>query len=223
MDRKALGAIFQKMVARRFGHSGNSGNHPAIHAIMIWPDAILQFLFLRGRTASRTSFGLAILKMDDKLICVTIDSDSKMGLQRIPPTAAHDSASAAATKSAITNEQAAALARTTVNLFRRWQLDDKEACALLGGMAKSTWKRWKGDAIDHPERIDNELRRRMAILMGVHAGLRTLFDDPEHGYAWVRSPNKTINGKTPLNIMMKGEVSNLIEIRDWLYAACQIW
>ena len=46
------------------------------------------------------------------------------------------------------------------------------------------------------------------MLMGVHAGLRTLFDAPEHGYAWVRSPNKTINGKTPFNVMIKGLLRN---------------
>lgn len=152
-----------------------------------------------------------------------MDSDTKMGLQHVSPRERHNSASAVATKSNITDAQAAALARTTVNLFHCWQLADREACVLLGGMAKSTWKRWKGGVIDHPERITDELRRRMAVLMGVHAGLRTLFDDPERGYAWIRSPNKTINGKTPLDIMMHGEVCDLIEIRDWLYAACQNW
>ena len=34
-DRKALGAIFQKLVARRIDHSGSSGNLPGFLAIMI--------------------------------------------------------------------------------------------------------------------------------------------------------------------------------------------
>ena len=43
----------------------------------------------------------------------------------------------------ITDEEAAALARTTVNLFRAWELTDAEARTLLGDMAQRTWARWK--------------------------------------------------------------------------------
>ena len=48
----------------------------------------------------------------------------------------------------ITDEEAAALARTTVNLFRAWGLTDGEARVLLGDMAQRTWARWKvGDSV----------------------------------------------------------------------------
>lgn len=77
--------------------------------------------------------------------------------------------------------------------------------------------------IEHPERISNELRRRMAILIGVHVGVCSLFAKPERGYAWVRSPNKKLNGKTPLDIMMQGKIENLIRVHHWLQAACQLW
>ena len=39
----------------------------------------------------------------------------------------------------ITDDEAAALARTTVNLFRAWELTDAEARTLLGDMAQRTW------------------------------------------------------------------------------------
>ena len=61
-------------------------------------------------------------------------------------------------------EEAAALARTTVNLFRAWELTDAEARTLLGDMAQRTWARWKTGDIG---RIDRDLRARMAILMGI--------------------------------------------------------
>ena len=81
---------------------------------------------------------------------------------------------------AITEPEAAALARATVNLFRAWGLSDAEACTLLGGMALRTWARWKDGSMG---RIDRDLRARMAILMGVHKGVRYLFRDPARGYA----------------------------------------
>ena len=146
-----------------------------------------------------------------------------MSLPQISPSTLDASASTPPVCPSITDEEAAALARTMVNPFRFWQLEDSEACALLGGMSKRAWTRWKEGMIDHPERIHNELRRRMAILIGVHVGLCGLFAEPECGYAWVRSPNKTLKGKTPLDIMMQGKIEDLIRVHRWLLAAGQLW
>ena len=116
---------------------------------------------------------------------------------------------------AITDEEAAALARTTVNLFRAWQLSDIEARILLGDMAQRTWARWKEGGIG---RIDRDLRARMAILMGIHKGLRYLFTEPARGYAWIRKPNATFAGQSALGVMMRGEITDLIDLRAYLDA-----
>ena len=116
---------------------------------------------------------------------------------------------------AITDEEAAALARTTVNLFRAWQLSDIEARILLGDMAQRTWARWKEGGI---ARIDRDLRARMAILIGIHKGLRYLFTEPARGYAWIRKPNTAFAGQSALDIMMRGEITDLIDLRAYLDA-----
>ena len=116
---------------------------------------------------------------------------------------------------AITDEEAAALARTTVNLFRAWQLSDIEARILLGDMAQRTWARWKEGGIG---RIDRDLRARMAILMGIHKGLRYLFTEPARGYAWIRKPNDAFAGQSALDVMMRGEITDLIDLRGYLDA-----
>ena len=120
----------------------------------------------------------------------------------------------------ITDEEAAALARTTVNLFRVWQLSDIEARTLLGDMAQRTWARWKEGNIG---RIDRDLRARMAILMGIHKGLRYLFSDPARGYDWIRKPNAAFNGQSALDIMMRGEITDLIDLRNYLDAERGAW
>ena len=120
----------------------------------------------------------------------------------------------------ITEQEAAALARTTVNLFRAWQLSDLEARVLLGDMAQRTWARWKEGNIG---RIDRDLRARMAILMGIHKGLRYLFRDAARGYAWIRKPNAAFNGKSGLDIMMRGEITDLIDLRSYLDAERGAW
>jgi hypothetical protein len=116
---------------------------------------------------------------------------------------------------AITDEEAAALARTTVNLFRSWQLSDIEARSLLGDMAQRTWARWKEGGIG---RIDRDLRARMAILMGIHKALRYLFTEPARGYAWIRKPNAAFAHQSALSVMMRGEITDLIDLRAYLDA-----
>lgn len=120
----------------------------------------------------------------------------------------------------ITDEEAAALARTTIRLFRAWQFSDIEARTLLGDMAQRTWARWKDGSIG---RIDRDLRARMAILMGIHKGLRYLFTDPARGYAWIRKPNANFNGKSALDVMMRGEITDLIDVRAYLDAERGAW
>ncbi len=120
----------------------------------------------------------------------------------------------------ITDEEAGALARTTVNLFKMWKLSDTEACTLLGDMSARTWARWKDGSVG---RIDRDLRMRMAHLMGIHKGLRYLFRDAARGYAWIRKPNASFGGLSALDLMLRGEISDLAALRDWLNAERGAW
>ena len=116
---------------------------------------------------------------------------------------------------AISDEEAGALARTTVNLFRAWKLTDAEAATLLGGMSPRTWARWKEQNFG---RIDRDLRMRMAHLIGIHKGLRYLFKEPARGYAWLRKPNGAFGGQSALDLMLRGEISDLSALREWIDA-----
>ncbi len=114
----------------------------------------------------------------------------------------------------ITDEEGVALARTTINLFNAWDLTDNEACILLGGMSRRTWARWKaGDVLSNSDQ-----RMRMAHLMGIHKGVRHLFKDPARGYAWVRKPNAAFGNLSALDLMLRGEMSDIAELRRWLDA-----
>jgi uncharacterized protein (DUF2384 family) len=120
----------------------------------------------------------------------------------------------------ITDEEAGALARTTVNLFKVWNLADAEACTLLGGMSPRTWARWKEGVAG---RIDRDLRMRMAHLMGIHKGLRYVFKEPARAYAWIRKPNAAFGGQSALDLMLRGEMSDLSAMREWIDAERGAW
>ena len=115
----------------------------------------------------------------------------------------------------ISDEEARALARTTINLFRAWGLRDAEAQTLLGGMSTRTYSRWKAGEIVG---VGRDLRMRMAHIMGIHKGLRYLFRDPARGYAWIRKPNANFDQNSALDIMLRGEMSDLELMREWLNA-----
>jgi hypothetical protein len=115
----------------------------------------------------------------------------------------------------VTDEEAGALARTTVNLFFAWRLTDLEARVLLGDMSQRTWARWKAGEIG---RVGRDLRARMSLLMGIHTGLRAIFAEPARGYAWIRKPNEALGGMSALEVMLRGELIDLMDIRAYLDA-----
>lgn len=120
----------------------------------------------------------------------------------------------------ITEPEADALVRTTVNLFNAWKLTDAQAATLLGGLSARTWSRWKEGKAG---RVDRDLKMRMAHLMGIHKGVRYLFKDPARGYEWIKAPNAAFGGKSALDIMLQGELSDLAVMREWLDAERSAW
>ena len=121
---------------------------------------------------------------------------------------------------AITDAEAAAMARAVVNLFGKWQVTDSEACQILGGLGMRTYARWKKG---EPGRIDRDLATRLSLLMGIHKGLRYLFTDPARGYRWIKTPNKIFQEETPLNIMLEGSMFALVRVRSYLDAERSGW
>lgn len=115
----------------------------------------------------------------------------------------------------ITDEEGRAGARAVVNLFARWKLTDAQAVVLLGGLSPRTWARWKTGAIG---RLSRDLKRRLAHLLGVHFALRTIFNEPERGYGWIKRSNTVFDGASALDVMLGGEMEDIIRVRRYLYS-----
>jgi hypothetical protein len=120
---------------------------------------------------------------------------------------------------AITEAEAAAMFRAAVNLFRLWGLTDEEAAVLLDQPVRS-YRRWKGGEIG---RIDRDARARLSNLMGIHKALRLIFREPQRGYAWVKAGNEAFGGRSALEIMLGGELTDLMRVRRYLDAERGLW
>ena len=114
----------------------------------------------------------------------------------------------------ITDEEAAALFRAALNLFRRWGLPDEEAAVLLD-LPVRTFRRWKAGEVG---RIDRDGKARLSNLMGIHKALRIIFSDPHRGYAWIKAPNEAFAHRSALAVMLGGELTDLMRVRRYLDA-----
>src|ERR1700761_1074377 len=112
----------------------------------------------------------------------------------------------------VTDEEAAAMFRATLNLFRLWDITDEEA-ALLLDLPIRTYRRWKTGELG---RIDRDGKARLSNLMGIHKALRILFREPQRGYRWIRAANTTFAGASALDVMLGGELTDLMRVRRLL-------
>jgi hypothetical protein len=132
---------------------------------------------------------------------------------RVPTTPAEFSAAP------VTDAEAAAMFRAALNLFRRWELTDDEAAILLD-LPVRTYRRWKaGDR----GRIDRDGKARLSNIMGIHKALRITFREPQRGYAWVKARNAAFGNRTALDVMLGGELTDLMRVRRYLDAERGGW
>ena len=114
----------------------------------------------------------------------------------------------------ISDAEAAAALRAVVKLFALWGLTDQQAADLLD-LPVRTYRRWKaGEA----GRIGRDGRARLSNLLGIHKSLRLIFAEPARGYAWVKAANDAFGGKSALEVMLGGELSDLMRVRAYLDA-----
>jgi hypothetical protein len=119
----------------------------------------------------------------------------------------------------ITDEEAAAMFRAALNLFRLWGVTDDQAAIILD-LPRRTFARWKAGEVG---RISRDGKARLSNLMGIHKALRIIFRDPARGYAWIKAPNDTFGGRSALDVMLGGELTDLMRVRRYLDAERGGW
>jgi uncharacterized protein (DUF2384 family) len=119
----------------------------------------------------------------------------------------------------ISDAEAAAMFRATVSLLRLWGVTDEDAAVLLD-MPVRSYRRWKAGEIG---RIDRDGKARLSNLMGVHKALRLIFQEPQRGYDWIKAPNAAFGGRSALDVMRGGELTDLMRVRRYLDAERGAW
>jgi hypothetical protein len=109
--------------------------------------------------------------------------------------------------------------RAILNLFRLWEITDEQSATLLD-LPVRTYRRWKSGDLG---RIDRDGKARLSNIIGIHKALRVIFREPQRAYAWVNGPNAAFGGQTALDVMLGGELTDLMRVRRYLDAERGGW
>jgi hypothetical protein len=113
-------------------------------------------------------------------------------------------------------EHGAAGLRTVFRIFDELGITADEGRVLLGGLARTTYYRWR----KHPEQasIHQDLLERLSYLLGIYKAIAILVPDERQQAAFLRRANShpVCGGRTPLEVMLGGQVADLYRVRRWL-------
>jgi hypothetical protein len=85
-------------------------------------------------------------------------------------------------------------------------------------MPVRSYRRWKAEA----GRISRDGHAHLN-LMGIHKALRIIFTEAQRGYAWIRADNAAFAGASALDIMLGGELTDIMRVRRYLDAVRGGW
>ncbi|MDP2739310.1 MAG: MbcA/ParS/Xre antitoxin family protein [Pseudorhodobacter sp.] len=113
-----------------------------------------------------------------------------------------------------------AMQRAFVNLAGRWDITDDQAAVLMGDISVRTFRRWKAGDLG---RAGVDTAARLSNLMGIHKALRLLFKDAARGYGWIKRPNDAFAGAPALDVMLHGQLTDIMRVRRYLDAMRAPW
>lgn len=107
--------------------------------------------------------------------------------------------------------------RTFFRLAEEWQLSELEQRVLLGQPASSELKAWQRGEVAS---ANDETLHRISYLLGIYKAINLLLQDPARASDWLRAPNDAplFGGKSALDRMLGGEITNLASVRSYLDA-----
>ena len=112
--------------------------------------------------------------------------------------------------------------RTFFRIADAWGLASHEARVLLGNPPESTFYKWKTGKVGI---VPRDLLERLSYLLGIYKALQILLPLPSASDSWVKRPNSAplFNGRSALEVMLSGNVSDLYLIRQYLDAQRGGW
>ncbi|MES2356246.1 MAG: MbcA/ParS/Xre antitoxin family protein [Pseudomonadota bacterium] len=120
-------------------------------------------------------------------------------------------------------QMAAAGLRAFFNIANDWGLNANEQIVLLGSPARSTYFKWKSSPAT--AKLSRDTLERLSYILGIYKALQILLPNPQSADDWIKKPNAAslFAGRSALDRMLGGNVSDLVAIRQYLDAIRGGW
>lgn len=102
--------------------------------------------------------------------------------------------------------------RTAVAILDKWGATGEQGEAILR-VSHSTYARAKRKDGLAAINLDRDQLTRVSFVLNIHAALRTIFDNPDNLYGFMRMPNDNafFLGRSPLEVMGSGDIVAVYE------------
>jgi hypothetical protein len=103
--------------------------------------------------------------------------------------------------------------RAFFRILERWGIGTDDARVLLGNPSRSTFFSWKSGKGGPLSRDQFE---RVSYILGIYKCLQVLFTDVRLADAWIKKTNDAFGGRSALDRMLAGNVSDLHAVRAYV-------
>lgn len=113
--------------------------------------------------------------------------------------------------SRLSKHQSSTALRVALRIIQGWQATPAQACRILR-ISPSTFRRVSLD-MSEGHRLDLDQQQRIALVLGIHASLRSTFENPANVQVFpsLINNNPFFNGRSPLAVMANGDLISLYE------------
>ena len=101
-----------------------------------------------------------------------------------------------------------------LTLADRWELTTDDQIKLLGSPGRSTFFKWKKTGGTLP----NDTIERISHLLNIYKCLEIVLPTPKSADTWIKKHNTYFEGRTALEVMLDGQVSDIYRVRQYLDA-----
>ncbi|MEG5264899.1 antitoxin Xre-like helix-turn-helix domain-containing protein [Pseudomonas sp. JDS28PS106] len=110
----------------------------------------------------------------------------------------------------LAKEQVSVGLRVALRIIDAWDASPAQACKILR-ISQSTFRRASRNGV--AGRLDLDQQQRIAMVLGIHASLRTAFTNPANvtGFPSLKNDNTFFDGRSPLEVMSQGDMLSLYE------------
>lgn len=106
--------------------------------------------------------------------------------------------------------------RSFFQIMEKWGVNTQtDHLKLLGMPGRTTYFSWKRGDVN---RLSHDTMLRLSYIVGIFKALQTLYADPELADIWIHKPNQYYGGRSALQHMLGGHVTDIADVRRLLDA-----